>query len=136
MPANTTYNPQSTDQFSKDFLNFDGKSASLVCNESDTQTVDLTMTDDCLLTGGALIVKNGHIDDRVSLQVIHPTFGVVNQFVTEYGIKEDQQEQFNMVLNYPAKIFAGLKLRLVFKSSSNVGERKAVINYHLHKVLS
>jgi hypothetical protein len=135
MPANTTYAPTNINEFNKSCLTFSGKSVSFDCEPNETEVCDLEMTDDCLLTGGTLIVKGGNIKDNISLQVVHPTFGVVNEFVSKFGIIEDSQKQFDKQLNYPAKIFAGLKLRVSYESFNSGSTRSIVLNYDLHKVL-
>lgn len=136
MPQNTTYNPERTSEFSKNYLNFNGQSIRGTANASGIVTADFTLTDDHLLTGGVLIVKDARIDDKVSFQIVHPSFGVVNQFVTDYGMSEDTQVQFNINLEYPAKIFAGLTIRCKYEASDDKAERKFVLNLRLHKIIA
>ena len=135
MPVNTTYKPNHTLQFQADCLNFNGQSVFTTCVDSQTITADITMTDDHLLTGGNFLVKGGKFGDRVKLQVVHPVAGVVNQFVTDFGVQSDSEFQFSLNLEYPAKIFAGLKLRVSYTSTSEVGTRNICLNYMLHKIL-
>lgn len=135
MAINTTYRPTKVSDFQSDCVNFNGQSSSGTAVESQVITVDITMTDDHLLTGGNFIVKGGKFGDRIKLQVVHPVAGVVGQYVTDYGIQSDSEFQFALELTYPAKIQAGLKLRLSYTSSSEVGVRQFCINYSLHKVL-
>lgn len=135
MPSNTVYNPEKTADFVKSKLNFNGQSIRGEVETSQTTEADYTLADDHLLTGGVLLVKEAKIGDKVSLQIVHPTFGVVNEFVKEYGLAEDQQVQFSLNLEYPAKLATGLKIRCKYEASSDPAKRQFVLNLLLHKVL-
>lgn len=137
MPQNTIYNPENRSMFSKQNLLFSGKTIAFSCLANSESNGDLTLTDDSLLTGGILLVKNGNFFDEVSLQIVHPTLGVVNEFVTKYRIVEDEIRQFMLDLDYPAKIPAGLSIRVQYKASNNgQSTREIAINLFLHKVLT
>lgn len=135
MPSNTTYKPTKTEEFQSDQVNFNGMASFGSASESQTTSSDLTLMDDHLMTGGNFLVKNGKFGDKIKLQVVHPTYGVVNQFVTDYGVQSDSEFQFSLDLSYPAKLATGLKLRVVYISTSEVGQRDYCINYLLHKIL-
>jgi hypothetical protein len=135
MPSNTTYNPLRVLDFTKDNLNFTGQSIYFQCNSDSTAQCDLDITDDVLLTGGILLVKNGKFTDRIYLQVVHPSLGVLSEFVSGFRVAEDSNEQFKIDLPYPAKIPAGLKLRCKYVSSNDAGTRDVAVNFFLHKVL-
>jgi hypothetical protein len=135
MATNTTYNPEKVSDFEKSKLNFAGRSVTGTVNENETVNADYTFTDDTLMTGGVLIVKEAKITDKVSLQVVHPIYGVLNEFVTEYRLAEDQQVQFKLDLPYPAKLLAGLIVRCKYVASEEKGTRIFALNLLLHKVL-
>lgn len=135
MPTNTTYRPLKTEEFQSDQVNFNGQATFGSAIESQTTSADLTLTEDHLMTGGTFLVRGGKFGDKIKLQVIHPIYGVVNQFITDYGVQSDNEFQFSLDLSYPAKLFAGLSLRVVYISTSEVGQRNYCINYLLHKVL-
>ena len=135
MPTNTTYNPERKSEFTKGNLLFSGQTIYFEINESQDSYSDLTLTDDYLLTGGRLLVENGNIGDQVYLQIVHPIFGVVNEFVSGYRISPDTSLQLDLDLDYPAKLPAGLSIRCRYVSNSNVAQRKIAINLYLHKVL-
>lgn len=135
MATNTTYNPEKVSDFQKSKLNFTGRSISGTANENETVDADYTFTDDTLMNGGVLIVKEAKITDKVSLQVVHPVCGVVNEFVTEYRLAEDQQVQFKLDLPYPAKLVAGLTIRCKYEASEDKGQRIFALNLLLHNVL-
>lgn len=132
---NSTLKVTHISQFRSDLVNFNGQSAFGSCVASTLLPCDLTLTDDHFLTGGSFVVKNGKFGDKVTLQVVHPTMGVLNQFVTNFGVQEDRQFQFEQIIEYPAKVFAGLILRVVYSATADIGTREFFINYALHKIL-
>jgi hypothetical protein len=131
----STYDPQKVTDFEKSKLNFSGKGVYGSCSESTTENIDFVLTDDVLLTGGIMRVKNGKFQDKITLQVIHPVAGVVNEFITDFGINEDAQKQFDISLPYGAKLPAGLSIRCVFTACADVGLREITVNYYLHKCM-
>jgi hypothetical protein len=134
MPTNTSYNPVKISDFEKDKLLFNGQGSYGECSEGQTINIDLTLTDDHLITGGELIVKGGKFEDIVSFQVIYEET-IIDQFITNYYIKEDVQSQFTKTIEYPAKLVAGLTLRCVYTATAEVGVRDICINYDLHMVI-
>jgi hypothetical protein len=123
------------DQFTSDNVAFAGGSAAGDAVANETKNIDYTVPVDLCLTGAVVIVHGAKVDDKVSLQVVHPSLGVLNEFVTDWYMADDQSEQFALQLNYPANVPAGLYIRAVYKATSEVGTRKARINYLLHKVV-
>jgi hypothetical protein len=137
---NSTYDPNKLADFEKTKLNLNGKGVygeSIVTDITiPVEThIDLLLTDDVLFTGGVLLVKGGHFEDKMSMQIVHPTYGVVNEFVTDFRIAEDTQKQFEMKNEYPAKLPAGLTLRIKYVPAPIVGVRDIAGNFILHKVL-
>jgi hypothetical protein len=135
MATNTTYDPQKSSDFEKSKLQFSGQSLYFETATMVTASQDLVLTDDYLLTGGTLLVQGGDMHDQVYLQVVHPTYGVVNEFVTGFRITPDSVKQFDLQLNYPAKLSAGLSLRCKYVASTALGLRDIAVNFFLHKVL-
>jgi hypothetical protein len=135
MAINTTFNPKTLSEFTKDHLEFSGQSLFLTCDASDTQSQDLSLTDDYLITGGALLVDGGTIDDEIFLQVVHPVAGVIKEFISGFRIASDTVKQLTIQLEYPAKIPAGLMLRCKYVSGSAGSTRKIAVNFFLHRVL-
>lgn len=138
MPSNTTYNPTNTGDLEKSKLNFDGQGVTQTITAGQTQNVDLTLTNDCLITGAWLIINNGNFGDSCNFQVVDttgiyaPAGTVLSQFITNWYLPTTIDDQFD--IPYPAKIYSGLTIRLVYTStgSTNVS---VIINYKLHKVL-
>lgn len=128
MPSNTAYNPESVSSFEKSKLNFDGKKTSSVIPFGTTVDIDLLLAHDYLFTGAIIDVVNNHVDDEIRIRVVHPTYGVVNEFIDWYA------RNFNKELSYPAKLPAGFSIRINYKS---VGASDVSLhaNFSLHKVL-
>jgi len=137
MPSNTVYNPINVNDFEKSKLNFDAQTTSGTITAGTTQNVDLALTDDCLMTGAWLIVNGGNYGDTAVLQVVDvsglfaPPGTVLNSFAN-WSIPPTVSQTFEMV--YPAKIYAGLTIRIAYTSTGSSNPFVA-INYMLHKVL-
>jgi hypothetical protein len=137
---NSTYNPETVKEFEKSKVSLSGQSAYGECTVTDITiltpvNIDLTLVDDFLLTGGTLIVKGGHMEDMVYMQVIHPLYGVVDEFISGFRILADSQKQFELSSPYPAKLPTGLILRVKYVPFAWIGIRDIAINYMLHKIL-
>lgn len=125
---------KSTADLQSDQVNFNGQGVFATCLENETKNIDLTLTDAHFLTGGELIVKGAKSDDKVCLQVVHPVAGVLHQFVTDFRMRTDSENQSGFNLPYTTKLPAGLIIRAVYIATSEVSERKISINYMLHKI--
>jgi hypothetical protein len=139
MPSGTTFNPVSVSDFDKTKLNFDAQGVQASVTAGSTQNIDYVLTDDCLMTGAWFLTNNSNYADSVAFQVIdtNGTYSgtpgtVLNQFITNWFLVPSVNTQFDMV--YPAKIYAGLTLRVVYTSTGTSNPWVAV-NYKLHKVL-
>jgi hypothetical protein len=135
----SNYNPIHIDDFDKSKLTFDAQGVSATMTAGGAGNLDYTLTDDCLITGVELIVNNGNYGDTVSFQVIDPTGftgypagSVLDQFATNWNVAPIADTQFDII--YPAKIIAGLALRLVY-TSTGTNNPFVAINYKLHKCL-
>ena len=140
MPSNTTYNPVRTTDFEKTKLNFNGQGVTSTINAGTTTNIDYLLADDCLITGLELIVNNGNYGDFANIQVIdttgftgYPAGTVLEQIGTNWYLSPSTDTQFDIA--YPAKIIAGLTLRIIYTSTLLVGTTFVAINYKLHKVL-
>jgi len=126
--TSSTYNPSSVDGFDKNKLNYNGQKVSAVVPGGTTQDIDLALTDDHLLTG-AQVVLSGNCDlDEIKFKVVMGTT-VVNQFIDWFATN------FSKDLPYPAKIPAGLTLRVTYKNSCTNAAVTVRVNYFLHKIL-
>jgi len=139
MPSNTTYDPQSVADFQKSKLNYAAKGVSKLCPPGLTTDLDLVLTDDTLITGAWVISLYSNFGDTASFQVVDPSGaitgtpgGVVKTFIEEWLLVGNVN--INMDMPYPAKIPAGLAIRLSYTNTGSLDVNLA-INWKLHKVL-
>ena len=131
---NSTYNPANVNLFEKSKLNKDAIGISGTMVAGDTATLDITLTDDILLCGGnVLLAKNIAWGDSVDFQILSGSVVLV-QFVTNWYLDPSTIAQIVPVSNYPAKVPAGLILRIVYHSVGDVNPEIA-INYNREKIL-
>lgn len=140
MASNTTFKPAKVSDFEASKLNFNGQGLIGTAIAGQSTPLDFQITDDCLLTGAILLSKNSVFGDHINLQIVDvdgllaPAGTVLNQFVTSWYLADDIQKQLDMQVAYPAKIYAGLYIRVVYISTGN-NDVDLAINYTLHKVL-
>ena len=91
---------------------------------TNSATVDYTLTEARLLDGASYVYE-GSIGAKITLQVVHPQAGVVDEFVTDYYLLPHETIRL-----YKAKLSAGLTIRLIF---TGVGEFRG--NLYLHEVV-
>jgi hypothetical protein len=135
MATNTNFNPKTMAEFTKDHLEFYGQSIFLEAIIGATTEQDLLVADDMLLTGGELLVEDGNMGDLIYLQVYHPTFGVVKEFVSGYHVAPDSIRQTVLNIQYPSKLFAGLSIRCKYVAANSGVVRRVAVNLFLHKIL-
>ena len=142
---NSTYNPARIGDFDKNRLQVNDQCAMGTAIAGQSTSIDLAITDDHLLTGIQVLAKGTVFGDTITMEVVDvmgtlpnglsfPPNSVLNKFGTTLGIVDDTELKFNEESEYPAKIFGGLVLRVIYNSTgaSNVAVE---INYKLHKVL-
>jgi hypothetical protein len=103
--------------------------------------IDLKLLDDCFLTGGVLRTEGSSFGDYATFQVVdvdnilgYGANTILGQYVTSWYMRSDAQEQVNENTPYPAKVIAGLYLRLVYTSMGSSAVNVAVM-YRLHRAL-
>jgi hypothetical protein len=128
-------------QFASTNVNSANQGLRTTCTAGTTTNIDLKLNDDCFLTGGVLRTDGSAFGDYATFQVVDVDniFGygagtILGQYISNWYMRSDAQEQVNENTPYPAKVLAGLYLRLVYVSTgtSNVD---AVVMYRLHKAL-
>lgn len=135
MPTGTRFDPPNSNYFDKTKMNKDAKGVSTTVIAGTTTNLDYTLTDDVLIAGGTnFLAKGAAQGDTVDFQVVHPVLGVLNQFITSWYVNPDKTDQSVPPSNYPAKLFAGLILRVVYHSTGAENVWIAV-NYNIEKVL-
>jgi len=104
-----------------------------------TTNLDYLVNDDCFITGGIFLCEGHIFGDNVTLQVVDIDnimgFGagtVLGEYIKNWYLQSDVQLQFSENIHYPAKIKAGLYLRVIYASTGS-NQIKASINYRLHK---
>jgi hypothetical protein len=138
MPSGTLYAPTRTADFESTKLNANAQHAKATVTAGQSANIDLTVADDHLATGAWLVVVGGTAGDTVLLQVVDISgafCGVPNTVLktfVNWAVAPETSQQFEF--NYPAKIYAGLTLRVVYTSTGGTNPFVA-INYKLHKVL-
>ena len=139
MPINTLFNPVSTQDFDKTKLNFKAQGVMANVSPGQTANLDIALTNDVLLTGAWVVTNNGNWGDTATFQVIDGTGQftgvagtVLNQFILNWYLPSQTADQFD--IEYPAKILAGMTLRLVY-TSTGTNSPFVAVNYKLHEVL-
>lgn len=138
----TVYNPTSVDAFDKTKLNYNGLKVSASVAAGATTDVNLALTDDHLLTGAQLILTGACDLDEVQFKIVDssssipvparvafPNYPILNQFIDWYA------SNFSKDLPYPAKITAGLTLRVTYKNTCVSTAVTVKVNYFLHKII-
>lgn len=138
---NSQFAPTTQAQYSSKDLNADFQGFKFTATAGTTTTGDFKILDDSLIDGAVVLAKNTALGDKVNLQVIDidnvKGYGanvVLGQYVTNWYINPDSTFQVDLKSAYPAKIFAGLYLRVVY-TSVGANNIDFLINYKLHKVL-
>lgn len=138
---NSQYAPTTGTQYSSKDLNADFQGFKFTATAGVTTTGDYKILNDSLIDGAVVLVKNSALGDKVTLQVIdidniigYGANVVLGQYVTNWYINPDSTFQVDLKSAYPAKILAGLYLRVSYTS---VGANNVdfLINYKLHKIL-
>lgn len=135
MASNTAFNPPNINEFDKFKMNKDGHGVLGVASHGTSTTLDYTLADDMIIAGGHTFLANGvNWGDYVEFQVVHPIAGVLLQFLSTWYLNPEVIKQEVPPSNYPAKLTAGLILRVVYHSTGSADVPIAV-NYNLERVL-
>lgn len=140
---NSKYDPASIAQFSKLDLNANFQGECFSPTKGANTNCDFLITDDHVIDGGRLITTNVILGDAIDAQIIDKdnVMGlgantVLKTFITDWPLYPGSNIwDFNV--NYPAKIFHGLYIRIIYKSIAGLldPEPKMSVGYRLHKVL-
>jgi hypothetical protein len=102
-----------------------------------TKSIDYKITEERYINGGKLIVKNMGDDDRITFQVVDKDnifgFGagvVLDEFIKDFYLPLN--ESLNVQLEYPARIMAGLYLRLIYTNTNTTETATVKCNLYLH----
>jgi hypothetical protein len=130
MATNTLYNPQNKNLFEKEKLNKAAQGYEFTVTAGTTQNLDIAISDDALVMDSCILIDGAVKGDKWTMQVIHPTNGVVFQGVTDWRVDFTTLNQPIPKANFPAKVYAGLTLRIVYTS---VGQNNVWVCVNLDK---
>lgn len=115
---------------------FRGASFKGICPTDVTTNVDYLISEERWINGGRALIDNIGSNDTITFQVIDidDVFGfgnnvVLDEFITEYYVPSDGNLEVR--LPYPARITAGLYLRLKY-TSTHVDGCELKCNLYLH----
>ena len=140
MPVNTKFDPLHFSEYTKKKLNKSTKSVAGTAQENQITNFDLFITDDVCLSGSSLLIDGAVKGDKVSFQILapNPQGGdpiVALTIVDSWYVDWTKVSQEVPKSEYPAKIAAGLTLRLKFEHGAGSTAWLA-INFNLEKVLA
>lgn len=112
------------------FARFSGMEG-VAIHGTDTE-IDYLIVEERYINGVRIIAKGAAWGDYLKFQVIHPIYGMVNEFGTKWYIDADNSKQDDVIVPYPAKLPAGVTVRILYTS---VGETDVLVyaNLYLHK---
>lgn len=96
-----------------------------------TTNLDYTLPAERWIDGVELSQDGAAKGDTVHFQIVHPTYGVVDQFGDSWNIDHTSGKQGAVLLSYPAKIPAGLAIRCAY-SSTGTDPVWVGVNLRLH----
>jgi len=114
-------------------LFFRGTGKKFTATKNSVTDHDFTLPFDRKMNGVQLILKNHVFGDTVKFQVVHPVYGILNEFGTDWNLVEDKQDQSPIKIEYPANIPTGLILRIKYASVGTVNDVSVNANYFLHE---
>ena len=139
---NSQYSPTSRESYSSKDLNTDFKGAKFTVTANGNTNCDFKVLDDSILDGLVLDVVDSALGDKITFQVIDKDnvlgYGenvVLKQFATDIYVAPGIVRQVDYASSYPAKIYAGLYLRMIYTSTSLTLSPTILIRYKLHKIL-
>lgn len=140
MPTGTKFAPTRISEFDAAKLQFNAQGAKASPSLNTTTNIDLYFADDHLLTGFWVVCTGAAQGDSIALKAVDTDnimgFGagvVLKTFASNIYIATNFDAQFDVA--YPAKVYAGLSLRVVYTSTTILGSPFFAVNYKLHKVL-
>jgi hypothetical protein len=81
-----------------------------------TTALDYTLSAERWIDGVELLVSGAAQGDYVNFQVVHPQAGVLDTFGATWYVDHERCKQTVVVLSYPARLVAGLIIRVSYVS--------------------
>jgi hypothetical protein len=135
------YSPSNILEYGSKDLNTNLKGVTFTALAGQVTSHDLKIDDDHLIDGASIITQLSALGDKITCQVIDKDniFGygantILGQYVTDWYMDPNSTKQLNYESQYPAKVYAGLYLRIIYTSVGLVNVN-VITNYRLHKVL-
>lgn len=139
---NSQYKPSSRAGYSSLDLNLDFKGQKFDLSANTANNCDFLVSDDYILDGIIIDTLNHSLGDKISLQVIDKDnvmgYGsnvILKQFATDIYMTPGLTRQVDHQSVYPAKVFAGLYVRIIYTSVHESTAPTILVRYNLHKVL-
>jgi len=138
----STFAPTHFDQLSSLDVNLDFKGWQFTVPKTTVKNCDIRIADDSLIEVGRVIASNIAQGDFVSCQVVDVDnilglgAGIMlKQFVTEWYLAPGERVAWDFSSSYPAKLFTGLYVRVIYTSVGTVDDVWLAVNLKLHKIL-
>lgn len=140
-----------------DGFRFRGRGVRGIATKTTTTNLDFLISEERWINGVNLILKNQTVDDDIRFQIVDKTYvyagvlypatytggiawsvaqpsGVIlDEFGETWNMSEDSQDQGSIILPYPARILAGLYIRIKYTSVGTVNDVLVRANLYLHK---
>lgn len=104
-----------------------------------TTNLDMAVSSEREITHVHLFLENHAADDTLKFQVVDVDnvmgYGagvVLDEFATDWRVDDEKKDQGLSSAGYPATIFAGLYLRIVYTSTGTTNDVVVRCNYYLH----
>ena len=125
--------PQKRSTFSVGQYRFRGDAKSGTCAAGTSSTVDHTLAEKRLLSGGCVVVKGAEILDTVKFQVVAADgTTVLDEYVTKWFVNPTLGGAA-VSMDYAGAVLATWKLRMIYTADSAGSTRTYCVNYLLHK---
>jgi len=124
--------------FNADRVNFAGFGYTGTATAGTTTNLDYLLSEERLVYGGEMILKDHAFGDKVAMQVVdvdnilgYGAGTVLGSYMSNWFVSSDKQTQTQIILDYPTKISAGLYLRVAYTS---VGGTNVTASINIHCV--
>ena len=138
---NSKYAPINVGEYGTKDLNLNYQGTSGTVPKGTTTNIDFLITGDHLVDGGEIISSGAVMGDKFTIMIVDKDnvlgYGlnvVLNQFITNWFV-DPVSPRWGFTSSYPAKLYSGLYVRLIFTSIGTVNDVTVAINMGLHKVL-
>jgi hypothetical protein len=124
------------DEYTAARVNFRGVGFTGTATSNSTTNIDYKLTEDRLVYGGQLILKNQVFGDYVAFSVVDKDnilgYGagvVLGTYLSSWNVSDDSAVQPALIIDYPTKVLANLYLRIAYTSVGSTAVNVAVNVY-------